>query len=81
MTVGTFGSSTKLSPVLVGDEVAAVLDLKTDRVARRLLIQQWTWVAQGARRESKRRIEEALHRFERFQLDEGATPKDRPSDR
>jgi hypothetical protein len=36
----------------VGDEVAAVLDLKTDRVARRLLIQQWTWIGQGARRVS-----------------------------
>jgi hypothetical protein len=59
-------------PVLVGDEVAAVLDLKTDRVARRLLIQQWTWIAKAARRERKRRIEEALHRFERFQLEEGA---------
>jgi uncharacterized protein YcaQ len=59
-------------PVLVGDEVAAVLDLKTDRVARRLLIQQWTWIAKAARRETRRRIEEALHRFERFQLEEGA---------
>jgi uncharacterized protein YcaQ len=39
-------------PVLVGDEVAAVLDLKTDRVARRLLIQQWTWIAKAARRRS-----------------------------
>ena len=58
-------------PVLVGDEIAAVLDLKTDRVARRLLIQQWTWIARAARREKKRRIEEALHRFERFQLGEG----------
>jgi uncharacterized protein YcaQ len=57
-------------PVLVGDEIAAVLDLKTDRVARRLLIQQWTWIAQAGRREKKRRIEEALHRFERFQLGE-----------
>ena len=57
-------------PVLFGDEIAAVLDLKTDRVARRLLIQQWTWIATAARREKKRRIEEALHRFERFQLGE-----------
>jgi uncharacterized protein YcaQ len=56
-------------PVLVGDEIAAVLDLKIDRVARRLLIQQWTWIAKAARREKKRRIEEALHRFGRFQLE------------
>jgi len=59
-------------PVLIGDEVAAVLDLKTDRIARRLLIQQWTWIARAARRERKRRIEDALHRFERFQLEEEA---------
>ena len=57
-------------PVLIGDEVVAVLDLKTDRIARRLLIQQWTWIAGTARRERKRRIEDALHRFERFQLEE-----------
>jgi uncharacterized protein YcaQ len=57
-------------PVLVGGEVAAVLDLKTDRVRRRLLIQQWTWIVKAARRDKKRRIEEALERFERFQLED-----------
>jgi uncharacterized protein YcaQ len=56
-------------PVLIGDEIAAVLDLKTDRARGRLLIQKWTWLAQGPRRELRRRIEEELHRFERFQLD------------
>jgi hypothetical protein len=60
-------------PVVIGDEVAAVLDLKTDRIARRLLIQQWTWIAKAARRERKRRIEDALHRFERFQLAEAGS--------
>ena len=55
-------------PVLVGDEIAAVLDLKTDRLRRKLLVQQWTWVSARERRQRKRRIEEALHRFERFQL-------------
>jgi uncharacterized protein len=55
-------------PVLVGDEIAAVLDLKTDRVRRKLLVQQWRWVSARERRQRKRRIEEALHRFERFQL-------------
>ena len=60
-------------PVLMDGEIAAVLDLKTDRVARRLLIQQWTWVAKTGRRERKRRIEEALHRFERFQLEDAAS--------
>ena len=55
-------------PVLVGDEIAAVLDLKTDRERQKLLVQQWTWISKRSRRLRKRRIEEALHRFERFQL-------------
>lgn len=61
-------------PVLVGDEIVAALDLKTDRMNRKLLVQKWSWVGEGARRgarkELKRRIEEELHRFERFQLAE-----------
>src|SRR6185295_2566793 len=52
-------------PVLVGDRIAAVIDLKTDRSRGDLLVQRWTWVG---RRSGKSRIEEALHRFERFQL-------------
>ncbi len=55
-------------PVLVGDEVVAAIDLKTDRAQQKLLIQQWTWVGRGSPRSHKRRIEEELHRFERFQL-------------
>jgi hypothetical protein len=55
-------------PVLLGDEVVAVIDLKTDRERQRLLLQQWTWVGNGPRRSRRQRIEEALHRFERFQL-------------
>jgi uncharacterized protein YcaQ len=54
-------------PVLVGDEIVAVIDLKTDRKTRELLVRKWTWVG-DARRGVKRRIEEKLHRFERFQL-------------
>ena len=61
-------------PVLIGDDIVAALDLKTDRQARKLLMQKWNWVGIGARRggrgELKRRIEEELHRFERFQLAE-----------
>ena len=52
-------------PVLVGDQIVAVLDLKTDRSRGKLLLQKWTWIGKRAR---KARIEEALHRFERFQL-------------
>ena len=55
-------------PVLVGDEIVAVLDLKTDRARQKLLVQQWTWTSKRSRRLHQRRIEEALHRFERFQL-------------
>jgi uncharacterized protein len=60
-------------PVLVGDDIVAALDLKTDRKRRKLLVQKWSWVGNGAknvRRDLKRRIEEELHRFERFQLAE-----------
>jgi uncharacterized protein YcaQ len=61
-------------PVLVDDEIVAALDLKTDRQNRKLLMQKWSWVGPGkaakgeARKELKRRIEEELDRFERFQL-------------
>jgi uncharacterized protein len=61
-------------PVLVGDDIVAALDLKTDRKSRELLVQRWSWVGDGAsraaRKDLKRRIEEELHRFERFQLAE-----------
>jgi uncharacterized protein YcaQ len=55
-------------PVLVGDEIVALVDLKTDRERRKLLLQQWTWLTNRSRRGHKTRIEEALHRFEAFQL-------------
>jgi uncharacterized protein len=61
-------------PVLAGEDIVAALDLKTDRQSRKLLVQKWSWVGAGAskgpRKELKRRIEEELHRFERFQLGE-----------
>jgi uncharacterized protein YcaQ len=61
-------------PVLAGDRIVAALDLKTDRKNRKLLLQKWSWVGEGtqraARKDLKRRIEEELHRFERFQLAE-----------
>jgi uncharacterized protein YcaQ len=56
-------------PVLVGDEIAAAIDLKTDRERRRLLVQQWTWLNGRRHRARKPLIEEALHRFEKFQLE------------
>src|SRR6201996_8278268 len=63
-------------PVLVGEDIVAALDLKTDRQKRKLLMQKWTWVGPGkkakgeARAELKRRIEDELDRFEKFQLGE-----------
>ena len=61
-------------PVVAGEDIVAALDLKTDRKNRKLLVQKWSWVGagakRGARKELKRRIEEELHRFERFQLGE-----------
>jgi uncharacterized protein YcaQ len=56
-------------PVLVGDEIVAVVDLKTDRERQKLLLQRWTWISNRSRRLLKRQIEQALHRFERFQLE------------
>lgn len=61
-------------PVLVGDEIVAALDLKTDRQAKKLLMQKWTWLGVGkktaGRKELKQKIEDELDRFERFQLAE-----------
>jgi uncharacterized protein YcaQ len=54
-------------PVLIGDEIVAVIDLKADRQARRLLLQKWTWIAEE-RPELKLAINEEMTRFERFQI-------------
>jgi uncharacterized protein YcaQ len=55
-------------PVLVGDAIVAVIDLKTDRGNGRLLVQNWHWIGGGAPERHRADIEEELHRFERFQL-------------
>jgi uncharacterized protein YcaQ len=55
-------------PVLVGNDIVAAIDLKTDRRKQELLVQKWTWIGNGPRKGLKRRIEDELHRFERFQL-------------
>ena len=61
-------------PVLAGSDIVAAIDLKTDRQNKKLLMQKWSWVGKGAgraaRKDYKRRIEEELDRFERFQLAE-----------
>ena len=54
-------------PVLMGDTIVAALDLKTDRAAGKLLVQNWVnLVDTGA--EGRAAIEAALTHFERFQL-------------
>lgn len=54
-------------PVLVGDRIAAAIDLKADRANRKLLIQRWTWI-DGPRHGDQARIDAALARFEAFQF-------------
>lgn len=55
-------------PVLIGDEIVAAIDFKTDRAAKKLRIQQWTWVGCGSQDAHQQHIEQELHRFEQFQL-------------
>lgn len=62
-------------PVLLDDKIVAAIDLKTDRQNGKLLLQQWSWVGEGAGKKApraawRRRIEDELHRFEAFQLGE-----------
>ncbi|WP_158808504.1 winged helix-turn-helix domain-containing protein [Beijerinckia sp. L45] len=54
-------------PVLIGDRVAAVLDLKADRASGTLLVQQWSGVGAGSAAD-KAAIEAALDRFSAFQF-------------
>lgn len=54
-------------PVLIGDQIVAVLDLKTDRQQQKVLVQNWTWIAPQSA-ELRAAIESELERFERFQL-------------
>jgi uncharacterized protein len=58
-------------PVLIGDRIIAGLDLKTDRVRQKLLVQRWNWLGKGMSRIYKEQIEGALHRFEDFQVSRG----------
>jgi uncharacterized protein YcaQ len=56
-------------PILVDEEIVAVIDLKADRSARKLAVQKWTWTGTGDRSGNRTRIEEKLHQFERFQFE------------
>ena len=55
-------------PVLLEDKLVAVLDLKADRQKQELLIQQWSWLGKHKSAANKKRLEQELHRFEKFQF-------------
>jgi len=61
-------------PVLVGDRIVAAIDLKADRKAGKLLIQKWTWLNDADPAEYKALIDDALTRFEAFQLASLSSP-------
>ena len=48
-------------PVLVGSDIVAAIDLKTDRQNRKLLMQKWNWVGKGAGRGAAQGVQ-APHR-------------------
>jgi hypothetical protein len=54
-------------PTLVGERVAAAIDLKADRAAGRLEVRKWTWL-DGPRDGDAARIEAALDDFAAFQF-------------
>jgi uncharacterized protein YcaQ len=55
-------------PVLMGNQIVAILDLKTDRQNQQLLIQNWIWLNKFKSAKNKQQIEMALDKFEKFQI-------------
>jgi len=55
-------------PVIIGDQVVAAIDLKTDRANKKLLVQKLTWLQKNKSKADKQKIETELDRFEKFQL-------------
>lgn len=56
-------------PVLQGDRFIAVIDLKTNRTLGQLEVRKMTWLGKNATAKNKRKVEEELHRFGKFQLE------------
>jgi uncharacterized protein YcaQ len=55
-------------PVLSGNNIIALLDLKTDRAEKKLHIQAWHWLGKNKSLKNKKLIETALDKFGKFQL-------------
>jgi hypothetical protein len=55
-------------PVLAGDQIVAVLDLKADRQARRLRVHKRAWVGEGDPGRHAAALDAALDRFQAFQF-------------
>ncbi len=55
-------------PVLIGNNIEALLDLKADRESKKLLINNWVWLNKSKSAEKKKRIEQELDRFSKFQF-------------
>jgi uncharacterized protein YcaQ len=55
-------------PVLIEDKIVALLDLKTDRHFKKLLMQKWIWRPKLKTNRFKKMIETELHQFEKFQF-------------
>jgi uncharacterized protein YcaQ len=55
-------------PVLSENNIIAGLDLKTDRQAQKLSVQNWVWLDKHKSADNKKIIENEMHKFEKFQL-------------
>lgn len=55
-------------PILHTNNIVALLDLKTDRQNKKLLIQSWHWLPKQKSQNLKLLIENKLNQFEKFQL-------------
>lgn len=55
-------------PVLIGNNIEALLDLKADRESKTLLINSWVWLNKSNSKEKKKQIERELDRFSKFQF-------------
>lgn len=55
-------------PIIVGSELVALVDMKTDREKNELLIQQWTWMIKKPSQKIKNLIEDRIGEFEKFQF-------------